>query len=179
MSNYKKDSGGCLGCLGTLVFLTFLGSLFFGGGVLMRVGSLGFSLGKDPIDRKQIVNNYLAELEVSKKVAEAEIEQLHLQINQGRCQHIFDRGSETLKKNLSQSQVANFCEKIKLNLGSIRSSQLTDWWGRSTDPDSTHYIFLRYMTSFSKTNVRETFIWLVKDSKAELVEYEIYPASKL
>jgi Protein of unknown function (DUF4019) len=175
----SQKGGGCLGCLGGLVVLTLVGSMFFGGGVLMRVGSFGFSFGKDPIDRQQIINNYLANLEASKKVAEEAVNKLHTQIDRGQCKEIFDQASETFKKNLSQSQIADFCKNLKLNLGFQKSSQLTDWWGQPTDKDSTQYILLRYLTNFSKATVRETFVWLVKDGKPELVEYELYPSSKL
>ncbi|BAY24538.1 hypothetical protein NIES2100_43330 [Calothrix sp. NIES-2100] len=171
----KTDAGSCLGCLGNLVILTFFGSMFFGGGVVMRVGGLGFSLGRDPIDYQNIINYHWADLENNKKVTEEAVKKLHTQLNQGQCQDIFDQASEILKKNQSKSQVTSFCQNLTLNLGTQKSSQLTDWWGQPTDKDSEKYILTRYITTFSKASVRETFVWLVKDSKPELVNYEISP----
>ncbi len=43
----------------------------------MRVGSFGFVLGKNPIDQKQIINNYLTDLESSKKLAEEAVQKFH------------------------------------------------------------------------------------------------------
>ncbi|MBD2414498.1 hypothetical protein FACHB389_16590 [Nostoc calcicola FACHB-389] len=54
-------------------------------------------------------------------------------------------------------------------------AQITDSWGQPTDNDSENYILLRYITVFSKSSVRESFVWLVKDNKPELVKFEINP----
>lgn len=172
----EKNTGGCfgcLGCLGTLVVLTSVGSIFFGGGVLMRVGGSSFVLGKDPIDNKQIINNYLTDLDSSKKVAEEAVKKFHIQIEQGKCQDIYNQANEVFKNYQSQSQVMNFCRELKRQFGTVNSTQLTDWWGRSTDKDSDRYILLRYITVFSKSSVRETFVWQVLDSKPELINYEL------
>ena len=171
----SEKGAGCLGCLGTLVIFTFIGSMFFGGGVVMRVGGLAFSLGRDPVDQKQIINNYLTDLEDSKKVAEEAVQKFHTQLAQGKCQDIYDQASEILKKSQTQSELVSFCARLKQEAGTINSAQLTDWWGQPTDKDSDRYILLRYITMFSKSSVRETFVWLVKDSKPELVQYEILP----
>jgi hypothetical protein len=169
------DKNGCLGCLGSLVVLTFFGSMFFGGGVLMRVGGWSFSLGRDPIDRQQIINYYLTDLESRKQIAEAGVNKFHTQIEQGQCQNIFDQASEIFKKNQNLSEFNSYCQTFTLNLGSKQSSEFLDWWGQPSDKDSERYILIRYMTKFSKATARETFIWLVKDSKSELVNYEISP----
>lgn len=51
----------------------------------MRIGGLAFSLGKEPVDQKQIINNYLTDLEDSKKVAEEAVQKFHTQLSQGKC----------------------------------------------------------------------------------------------
>ncbi|MCC5663722.1 hypothetical protein LC653_07245 [Nostoc sp. CHAB 5784] len=169
----SNNGSGCLGCLGALVFWTFIGSMFFGGGVLMRVGSFGFVLGKNLIDQKQIINNYLTDLESSKKLAEEAVQKFHTQLGQGKCQDIYDQANEMFKKSLSQSEMLSVCARLKQQIGTVNSAQITDWWGQPTDKDSDKYILLRYITVFSKSSVRETFFWLVKDSKPELVQFEI------
>lgn len=176
-SSTSTGCGGCLGCLGTLVILTFVGSMFFGGGFLMRVGSLSFALGGDPIDRKQIINNYWTDLESSKKVAEEAVKQFHTQIEQGKCQDIYNQANEVFKNSLTQSQLINVCTELKRQFGTVNSEELTNWWVQPTNEDSDSYILLRYITLFSKSSVRETFVWVVKGSKAELINYEIFPQS--
>ena len=168
---------GCLGCLGILVVLTSVGSILFGGGVLMRVGGLSFVLGRDPIDHKQIINNYLTDLESSKKVAEEAVKKFHTQIEQGKCQDIYNQANEVFKNYQSKSQIMNFCTELKRQFGPVNSTQLTDWWGKPTDKDSDRYILLRYITVFSKLSARETCIWVVKDSKPELISYVTSPYS--
>lgn len=167
-SSTSTGCGGCLGCLGSLVIFTFLGSMFFGGGVWMRVGSFGVSL----VDRQQIINNYWTELESSKKLAEEAVKQFHTQIEQGKCQEIYNQASEVFKNSLTQSQLINVCTEFKNQFGTVNSSQLRDWWVQPTNQDSNSYILLRYITVFSKSSVRETFVWVVKSSKAELINYE-------
>lgn len=125
----KQDNrGGCLGCLGALVIFVFIGSMFFGGGVLLRVGGLGISLGRDPLDRQPINSTNLTDLATSRKVAEESSQKLRNQIGQGRCQDAYAQGSETFKKNLSYSEMITICEAIKQNVGALSSVQLTDWW---------------------------------------------------
>jgi hypothetical protein len=46
----EQKNGGCIGCLGSLTVVTLIGSLFFGGGVLYRVGFWNIAPGRDPID---------------------------------------------------------------------------------------------------------------------------------
>ncbi|MCF2145080.1 DUF4019 domain-containing protein [Desmonostoc muscorum LEGE 12446] len=171
----SEKASGCLGCLGSLVILTFIGSIFFGGGVLMRVGGFSFVLGRNPIDRQQIINNYFTDLEYSKKIAESSVQKFHTQLEQGKCQDIYDQANELFKKSLSQSEMVSICAKLKQEIGTVNSAQITDWWGQPTDKDSENYILLRYITVFSKSSVRETFIWLIKDDKPELVKFEINP----
>jgi hypothetical protein len=165
----------CLGCLGNLVGLAFIGSIFsifFNGGVLIKAGNFGFSLG-NPIDYKQIINNYFSDLESSKKVAEEAVKKFHTQIEQGKCQDIYNQSSEALKKNQSQSEAINSCTELKRQLGRVTSIQLADWWGQPADKDSERYILLRYITVFSKSSAKETFVWVVKGDKAELLNHDL------
>jgi hypothetical protein len=60
-------------------------------------------------------------------------------------------------------------------MGSVKSSQLADWWGQPTDKDTDKYILLRYTTTFSKLPTLETFVWIVKGSKPELLQYLASP----
>lgn len=160
-----------------LLFWFFSVQCFFGGGVLLRVGGLGISLGRDSLDRQPVNSTNLTDLETRKKIAEESSQKLRTQIEQGHCQDAYAQGSETFKKNLSYAEMISICEAIKQNVGSLSSVQLTDWWDEPADVESNGYILLRYTTTFSKATVRETFVWQVKDSKAELFSYEIYPLS--
>lgn len=167
-----SKTGGCLGCLGSLVVFTLFGSMFFGGGVLMRVGGLGFSLGKNPIDEPQIINNYFKDLENDKKLAEKAVQKFHMQLAQEKCQEIYQQANERFRSiYLSQSETVDNCKKLNRQFGTVSSAQLRDWWGAPVDKDSK-YILLRYVTTFSKSSGREDFIWLVKNGKTELVDYE-------
>lgn len=166
-----SKTSGCLGCLGSLVVLTFLGSMFFGGGVLMRVGSLGFSLGKNPIDEQQIIKNYFSDLESSKKLAEEAVQKFHTHLAQEKCQEIYQQANERFRSIYpSQSEMVDNCAKLNRQFGTVSSAYLLDWWGAPGAQD-TKYILLRYITKFSKSSAKEDFIWLVKNGKTELVSY--------
>jgi Protein of unknown function (DUF4019) len=170
----EKKNGGCIGCLGSLAVLTLIGSLFFGGGVLYRVGSWNIALGRDPIDRQPIIASYLNDLETSKKVSNESTQNFRTQIEQGQYQAVYDRASEAFKKSLTTSQWVGFCETFKQRFGSVKSVQLMDAWVQATDKESEKYVLLRYMTTFSKVHTQENFTWIVKDGKPELIQYEIF-----
>ncbi len=178
----SEKSLGCLGCLGTLVFLSFIGSLIFGGGFLVRVGSFMWGV-NHPIDRQQIVNDYFTELEDKQKTVVAEaVKQFHEQLNQGKCQEIYEQANEAFRQQGSQSEFSSSCERIHREFGLVTSTQKVDWWGRFAAQDSD-YILSRHYTIFSNSSalssqnlaLQETFIWLVKDSKPELVQYQSVP----
>ncbi len=170
----EQKNGGCIGCLGSLTVVTLIGSLFFGGGVLYRVGSWGIVLGRDPINRQPIIASYLSDLEISKKVSNESTQNFRTQIERGQYQAVYDRASEAFKKSLTPSQFVSYCETLKQRFGSVKSVQLMDAWVQSTDKESEKYVLLRYMTTFSKAPMRENFTWIVKDGKPELIEYEIF-----
>jgi hypothetical protein len=175
MSENKASCIGCTGCLGSLVILTFIGSIFFGGGVLLKVGGLSFVLG-NPVDRTQIINDYSSGFHNSKKLAEEGVQKFHTQLKQGKCQDIYDQASEILKKSVGELDIAGLCGKLKQDIGSVNSAQLIDWWSQSTNNESEHYILLRYISTSSKSiPVREIFVWLVKPGKTELISFEINP----
>lgn len=52
----SNSNSGCLGCLSTLFIVGCIGSFFLGGGILVRVGSWSFGLGKALINPKFILS---------------------------------------------------------------------------------------------------------------------------
>jgi Protein of unknown function (DUF4019) len=168
----NSGCAGCFGCLGGLVVLTFIGSIFFGGGVLMRVAGFQFSLG-NPVDEQRVLGNYLSDLEGKQKTAAEATQKFHTQLDQGKCKEIYAQASEMFKRNQREADLVDFCTKIRRKLGSTRSMQQIDWWGRPTEQASERYILIRYNTQFSKVSTQETFVWLVKNNKAELVSYAV------
>lgn len=176
----KPSTGsGCVGCLGSLVIFTFIGSIFFGGGVLLRVGQWNLNLG-DPVNTNQIIANYLDNLGSKAKIANEAVQQFHTQLNQGKCQEIYGQAGEVFKSKTSQTSLVNLCTEIKSKLGSVESTERTDWWGQPTEQAGSYeqrgsYILTHYDTKLSKATAQETFIWLVKDSKPQLVSYLISP----
>ena len=170
----EKNASGCRGCLESLFSLAFIGSLLFGGGVLMRVGSWHFVIGRDPIDRQPIIASYLNDLETSKKVSTESTQNFRTQIEQGQYQAAYDRASEPFKKSLTPSQWISFCETLKQRFGSVKTVQLIDAWVQPTDKESEKHVLLRYITTFSKASIQESFMWIVKDGKPELIQYETF-----
>ena len=168
---YEKGSG-CLGCLGFLVAITLIGSIFFGGGVLMRIGSMGISVG-NAVDRNQITADYLNDLENRATVADKAVKTFHNQLNQGKCKEVYEQAHELLKSQTSLLNMLSLCKAIKIKFGSVESTEQVDWWERPIDWESS-YILSRYETKLSKFTVQEIFIWLVKDGSSQLINYQIF-----
>lgn len=72
-------------------------------------------------------------------------------------------------------RTGKFLGKTKAESWNYKLGSANRLVGQPTDKDSDRYILIRYITRFSKSSVRKTFVWLLKDSKAELVQYEIVP----
>lgn len=175
----EKNGEGCLGCLGSLAVLTLVGSLFFGGGVLYRVGSWSISLGRYPVDRQSIMTSYWNKLENDKRISDQSSQIFRTQLEKGEHQAVYNQASEPFKKNLTLSQWIDNCKIIKQSLGSMKSSQLMDIWVQPTDKDEEQYILVRYLTIFEKVSTQESFVWMVKDSKPELIQYQILPVNQV
>jgi hypothetical protein len=91
----------------------------------------------------------------------------------GKCQDIYNRASDLFKKTVTPHEILKLCEIIPRTLGTLKSTKLIDTSIQSSN--SENYILTRYMTEFDKGSAQETFVWLVKDKRAELVGYEIQP----
>lgn len=171
-SSLGKDSG-VTGCLGSLVILTLIGSVFFGGGVLLRVGQWHFQLG-NPAETDKTIANYLVDLESKAKIADDAVQRFNNQLNQGKCQEAYQQTSEAFKSDTSQSNFLNLCTGLKIQLGSIESIKRTDWWGQPAEKGE-NYILTRYETKLSKSTALQSFTWLIKDGRAQLVNIQIFP----
>ncbi|MBD2090013.1 hypothetical protein H6F67_09125 [Microcoleus sp. FACHB-1515] len=169
-------SSGCLGCLGSLVILTFFGSIFFGGGVLMRVAGFQFVLG-NPVDQQRFMMNYMSDLEAKQKIAANAVQRFHNQLGQGQCEEIYEQANEILKSSQSQAELVRFCATVQREFGSVESTEQIDWWGQPANQQADQYILTRYNTRFSNASAQEIFVWLVKDDKAELVSYQVNPST--
>lgn len=101
----------CVGCLGSLVIFTFIGSIFFGGGVLMRVGQWNLNLG-NPVDINQVqsqaIADYLNDLGSKAKIVDEAVQQFHTQLNQGKCQEIYGQATEVFKSKTNQSSLGSW-----------------------------------------------------------------------
>lgn len=168
---------GCLGCLGSLVVFTFVGSMFLGGGVLMRVAGFQFSLG-NPIDQQQFITGYLSNLESQQKIASEAVQKIHTQLDRGKCKDIYEQANEMLKSQQNQAKMLSLCTEIGRDLGTVKSTQQVDWWGQPANREVDKLILLRYNTQFSKASAEEIFVILVKNGKAELVSYQVNPSNK-
>jgi hypothetical protein len=173
----SNQSSGCFGCLGTLFSLTLIGSVAFGvTSIAVKVGNYVFGFGSTVNLLKQGKSvSDLNDLQSKTKATEQWVKQFHTQLEQGKCQEIYKQANEVFKQATRQSDFLNFCEKMRRELGTIKSAQLLDSWGRPANQDSDKYILSRYYTSFSNFSAQETFVWLVKNSKPELIQYQINP----
>lgn len=168
----SEKGSGCLGCLGFLVAITLIGSMFFGGGILMRVGSMGLSVG-NAVDRNHIIVDYLNDLESRATVADEAVKTFHKQFNQGKFEEIYKQAHELLKSETSLPNVVKGLAETKNKLGSVESTARIDWWGQPADQESS-YILVRYHTKLSKSIIQEDFTWLVKDGSSRLVNYQSF-----
>ena len=170
MSENSKAS--CGGCLGSILVLTVIGSIFSShAGLFLRVGSVFFTLGRPTIDGKPVGSLVETEtIEANKTLAEAIVKKFHEQLDQGKCNEIYDQSSDFLKKFQSKESILPLCETWK-NTGGLKSSELVDWWGKPTE-NQERMMLMRYLTITQSSPVQETFIWSIKENKAELVSYQ-------
>ena len=177
MSNQSSGQySGCFGCLGTLFFLTFIGSMLFGAtSIAVKVGdsTFGFGSAVNLFKQEKSISDS-NDLQTKTQATEQTVKQLHTQLDQGKCQEIYEQANEVFKRATSQSDFLSNCEKIRQDFGTVKSAQLLDSWERPTT-QYEKYILLRYQTSFSIFSAQETFVWLVKGSgsKPELIQYQI------
>jgi hypothetical protein len=175
-----SESRGCLGCLGNLIFITLIGGLLFGGlRCSISLGGLRLGFGSGIAPDENVVN--LTELEPQKKIVEESVKIFNAQLNQGKCDAINQQSSQIFRQNARQLGVANWCEKLRQELGTVESSELLDWNGKNAgnfNNASDYYILVLYNTHFSKLSapVKTVFTWRVQNGKAELYGYHIDPA---
>ncbi|MBW4617245.1 MAG: hypothetical protein KME21_29230 [Desmonostoc vinosum HA7617-LM4] len=180
MSNSASSYTGCFGCLGTILFFVFIGSIVFGAAsIAVKFGDLVFGFGSavnilQPPENKNLSVN---DLEIKYQAAEVAVKQFHSQLEQGKCQEIYAQANELLRKNSKQADFLAFCNQVSDKLGTIQSTQQLDWWWQLNNNDSEKLILSRYETKFSKSSIQETFIWLVKDKKPELIGYQVSPSA--
>ncbi|MGH7998772.1 MAG: DUF4019 domain-containing protein [Brasilonema sp.] len=167
--------------MGTIISLTFIGSLLFGAaGISVRFGNMffGFAMGSSYGTKHQqddnAVNN-ITDLENKTKAVEETVKQFHTQLDQGKCKETHEQANQVFKQAISQLDFLNLCEKMRRELGTAKSTQLLDSWKSLMNQSSDEYILSRYYTTFSNVSAEETFVWLVKKSKPELIQYQINP----
>lgn len=170
----SNSNSGCLGCLSTLFIVGCISSFFLGGGILVRVGSWSFGLGKALMNPEY---GYLDDLESNRNATEEAVQNFRQLLEQGKCHEIYSQSNEAFKQSLSQVEMANLCKKMKQEVGTIKSSQITDAWMQPAEETDNQYILLRYTSTSSKFLLRETFVWLVGENQPELVQYEVFPQS--
>lgn len=172
----SNQSSGCFGCLGTLFSLTFIGSMLFGvTSIAIKVGNYAWGFGSAVNLFKQEKSlSDLNELQRKTQATEQSVKQFHTQLDQGKCQEIYEQANKVFKQATRQSDFLSICEKTRRELGTVKSAQLIDSWERPANQDEDKYILNRYQTSFSNFSAQSTFVWLVKGSKPELIQYQIH-----
>lgn len=179
MSEEKKAGcGSCLSTLGSLAVVVVLGFMFTSnGGLFLRLGNSVFTFGKPTFDGKPMGTLVEAEtLEANKKVAEAAVKTFHGQLLQGKCDEIYDQASDVLKSYQSKESLSILCSQWK-QFGELKSSEIGDWWGKPTEDAKARQILVRYSTVTQNVSMQETFVWLIQDDKAALVNYQAQPNS--
>ena len=184
MSHENSGCGSTLGCLGSLVILTFIGSTFLGGGLLMRVGSFSFGFGNPANtnlssynnleDVDKIITNYWNHLGIKAKASDVVVKQFHTGLNQGKCQEMYEQFAEIAKGVTKRSDWVRMCTDTKSKLGSVESTDSVDWLVRPPDQKGD-YILIRYATKFSKSTAQEDFTLLVNGDKIQIAGYQVYP----
>ena len=166
-----SKSSSCLGCLINLLFVGFIGSILFGmTRCSIGLGNFNITLGGTIGSKEKAVD--LTDVGNKKKAAEEAVKQFHSQLSKGKCKDIYEQANEAFKRGISQPNLLSRCEKMCQELGDIQSSRQVKWDWRPGNRDSDKYIALQYDTSFQNSLVKETFIWIVQDSKPELYLYK-------
>ena len=143
--------------------------MFFGGGVLMRVGRWSFNLG-NPANSEQIIVNHYSDLESKAKISDEATQQFYQYLNQGNCQKIYDQSTELFQSSVSESVWTNTCSQIKIQNGTVEDSEQFDWWGHPAKEGGS-YILSQRNTKFSESTVQEDFVWLVEGGESKLLSY--------
>ncbi|MEH2326247.1 MAG: hypothetical protein V7K32_22340 [Nostoc sp.] len=176
MPNSSSSSPGCCGCLGIILFLLFIGSIIFGGAsIAVKFGDYVFGFGSVVNSWQTSKNIDSNDLETKYQAAELAVKQFHSQLEQGKCKEIYEQANEAFKKASNYAEFLTFCHQLNIKIETIKSVQQLDYWWQLTNNDSEKYILIRYETKSSQSSIQETFVWLVKDSKPELMGYHVFP----
>lgn len=171
-----SQTKGCASCVGNLIFIFFISSLLFSG-LKCSVGFGNFSIGFGSWIRQNENLTNLTELESQKKIVEEAVKIFHSQLNQGQCGKIHQQASEAFKQYIRQYEFQDWCENLRNQLGTVKSSQLVTWNAQAAENYSSNYIVILYNTNFSNFSspVQTAFIWRVENGKAELYGYNVNP----
>ncbi|MFB2770021.1 hypothetical protein ACE1AT_12160 [Pelatocladus sp. BLCC-F211] len=192
MSQSSPQKSGCLGILFFLIFVVpFLFSVvpfliseliavFQGQAKVglkncsVRVGE-GISVGCIPeiTPKYQFFN--ITNLESKKNAITTSIQEFHTHISQDQCQKIYEKASDLLKKDITQTDFLKDCDRIHQALGTGKSFELVGWEWLPFDENSNEYIRVYSKASFSKLTINEMLIWQIRDNQPSLFAYYWQP----
>lgn len=191
MSQSSSEASGCLGCLGTLLFLIFVVPSLISGLFALVQGKATVSLSKcsfkigngvsfscDP----QITAKYqflnVTDLESKKSAITGSIRQLHIRVDKGDCQTIYEQASEVLQRDNKQADFLQYCDGLHQTIGTTKSFEPVSWEWLPSDENSDEYVRVYSKVSSTKSSINETSIWQIKDKKPSLAAhfYEPIPA---
>ncbi len=127
-----------------IIFLSLLLMLFL-------VGCSDFMEGKDAAD---------------KAVAE-----FHTLFNQEKFQSIYEKSHKKFKKEIKEEEFVQLLEAIHRKLGKVTNRTNTSW--SVNTHDMTTDVTLQQETTYENGKGTETFLYIIEDSKAFLLSYDI------
>jgi hypothetical protein len=110
MSKSDDKNLGCLGCLGSLAVFTFIVSIFFGSGTLMR-----------------FVRCQLSDLGDKQKIVAEAVQKFHTQLDQRKFKEIYEQSIEIIKNKQNQEKIVSYCTAIQREFESVKLTDQVNW----------------------------------------------------
>lgn len=111
------------------------------------------------------------DLTKDKTVAEQAVQAFHLQFNQGEFEQIYNASRSEFKEAAPEDKYLPFMQTVHRKLGAYQSQTETGWTTK-TSPKG-QILVLSYNSVFEKGGAVETFTFLIIDSSAKLMGYNI------
>jgi hypothetical protein len=106
-----------------------------------------------------------------REVGERAVDRFHNQLNGGQFREIYAESDDGFRKGTSEADTVALFEAVRRKLGVVKNAKQTSWRVNATPSGTT--IALSYDVEYTEGRATEAFIFLLKEDKARLFNYNI------
>jgi hypothetical protein len=107
----------------------------------------------------------------AKPLAEAQIESFHLLFNDGKYSEIYAAADSRFQQATAEQKLTDLLTAVHRKLGTVKSSSNQNWNINSYN-GSTRIVMIEN-TTFDQGSATETFTYIISNSQASLLSYNI------